>query len=375
MAGLYLHIPFCEQKCHYCDFFSAPPQKDQLQTWHLLLQRNLQLIAEEQAPELETIFFGGGTPSLLTPEQISSILTSCRDLFQLSSNVEISIEANPGTLSPQSLEGYLAAGINRLSLGIQSFDDKALQRLGRKHSAAEAKQSFLLARKIGFTNLSVDLMFALPDQKCFDLAREVEQLLELAPEHVGIYGLSVETDTPLEQFIKSGRFTEADEETYAAGYLLLHRLLSAADYEHYEISNFARPGFRCRHNQAYWQRKTCLAAGAGAHGFDAGGNGRRMAIPADLACYQQRLAAGLNPAELLEGFSPQQAMAETLYLTLRTSDGINATAFAQRFGISLEMVFPQALASLGPQLQQRNDRYFFTVEGWLIYDHLISHFL
>lgn len=375
MAGLYLHIPFCKQKCHYCDFFSAPPAGDQLETWHLLLRRNLQLIAQEQTPELETIFFGGGTPSLLTPEQIDSILGSCRELFPLSPAAEISLEANPGSLTRRSLEAYLAAGINRLSLGIQSFNDQTLQLLGRKHSAARARQVFHLAREIGFTNISVDLIFALPEQRATDIEHEIELLLELAPDHVGIYGLSIESGTPLEKLVNSGQISELDEEFYAEQYLQLNSLLTKAGYEHYEISNFARPGSRCRHNQAYWQRKTCLAAGAGAHGFDALGYGRRTAITCDLLRYQQQLNADQNPAELLEEFDQHQAMAETLYLALRTSDGIDSVAFAQRFGISLEEAFPQALDTLRPQLQVKNGQYSFTVEGWLLYDHLISQFL
>ncbi len=375
MAGLYLHIPFCAQKCHYCDFFSAPPAGDQLGTWHLLLQRNLQLIAQTQTPEIETIFFGGGTPSLLSPVQISSILNCCRSLFPVSSKAEISLEANPCTLTAGSLEGYLAAGINRLSLGIQSFDNRTLQLLGRKHSAEQAKRAFLLARAIGLTNISIDLMFALPGQGAADLEREIEQLLELSPDHVGIYGLSVETGTALKQLVDSGQLFEIDEETYAKNYLQLHDLLSAAGYEHYEISNFARQGSRCLHNQAYWQRKTCLAAGAGAHGFDARAYGKRSAATTDLAQYQQQLDAGQNPVELLEEFDQQQAMAETLYLALRTSDGIDRTAFARRFGISLEDAFPRALKSLSNQLQQKDNHYFLTPQGWLLYDHLISHFL
>ncbi len=375
MAGLYLHIPFCTQKCNYCDFFSAPPTENQLENWHLLLQRNLQLIASQQTPVIETIFFGGGTPSLLSPAQISSVLSCCRKLFSFDHNVEISLEANPSSLTASCLEGYLTAGINRLSLGIQSFDDRTLQLLGRKHTADLAKQTFTLARNIGFSNISVDLIFALPGQATADLEQDVKQLLDLSPDHVGIYGLSIEAETPLEKMVKAGQISEVDEEIYAKSYLLLNRLLTDAGYEHYEISNFARPGSRCLHNQAYWQRKTCLAAGAGAHGFDARAYGKRTAITTNLKRYQQQLNARQNPAELLEEFDLRQAMGETLYLALRTSDGINRAAFNQKFGVSLEEAFPQALDHLRSHLQQKDDRYFFTVESWLLYDHLISHFL
>ncbi len=375
MAGLYLHTPFCRQKCHYCDFFSAPPTGTDLENWHLHLNRNLELIALDQPSSLDSIFFGGGTPSLLTPRQIESILACCNDLFDVHKDAEISIEANPGTLDVRSLQAYLEAGINRLSLGIQSFDDNFLQLLGRKHSAEEAKTTFALARDLGYANISLDLIFALPGQSLSELTQDVEALLELSPDHVGVYGLSIEEGTLFAQWAQSGRLNEADEDSYAESYLLLDRLLESAGYEHYEISNFARPGFRCKHNQTYWQRRTCLAAGAGAHGFDARGFGHRTAIPADLTRYYQRLEAGFDPAEPLETFNKQQAMAETIYLALRTRDGICRSAFAQRFGLLPEEAFPKAFLALKSQLQREKDRWFFPVESWLLYDHLVSHFL
>jgi oxygen-independent coproporphyrinogen-3 oxidase len=370
MAGLYIHVPFCTQKCSYCDFFSAPPAGDQLKNWHLLLQRNLELVAPVPAAGLETIFFGGGTPSLLSPAQVRHVVQSSRSLFEVAAEAEISLEANPCSLSANTLEGYLAAGVNRLSLGIQSFDDQALHLLGRKHNAAQAREVFQLARAVGFANISVDLIFALPQQGIAALHREIEQLLDLAPDHIGIYGLSVETGTPLERLVQQGRLAEIDEETYAAGYLYLSRSLVAAGYQHYEISNFARPGRRCRHNQSYWQRKPCLAVGAGAHAYLPNNYGRRTAIPRDIGRYQRQLAAGTNPAELLEEFDRQQAMAETLYLALRTSDGLERAGFLETFGCS-----PAAFQALKAELHFRQGRYFFGPEQWLIYDHLISHFL
>lgn len=375
MSGLYLHIPFCRKKCHYCDFFSAPPEGNQLANWHLLLQRNLQLIAKKHPPRIETIFFGGGTPSLLSPAQIDKILNCCRNLLPLSPDLEISLEANPGTLNAESLDGYLAAGINRLSLGIQSFDDKSLQRLGRRHNARDAIQSLETARSAGFTNISVDLIFALPGQTIGAIEEEVAQLITLAPDHIGIYGLTIEAGTTMEQLVNSGELLETDEDLYAESYLLLDRQLTAAGFEHYEISNFAQPGFRCKHNLAYWQRKTCLAAGAGAHGFDANGYGRRYAIPADLSHYSEQLDICQDPARSLEKFNRQQAMAETLYLALRTSYGVDGNTFTQNFGISPEDAFPDAFKSLATQLKRKNGRWFFTPEDWLLYDHLISHFL
>ncbi len=375
MAGLYLHIPFCSSKCSYCDFFSVIPRSGELDEYPHLLLRNLELLAAQETPSIDSIFFGGGTPSLLVPRQIGVILSRCRELFRIQPDCEISLEANPGTLSEKALHNYLQAGINRLSLGVQSFDDIHLQMLGRIHSAATAIDTCSAARSAGFDNLSLDLIFALPEQPSAQLSAEIAQVLELAPQHIGIYGLSIEEGTPLAQKLEAGTLSEVGEESYADSYLLLSRRLEAAGFEHYEISNFARPGFRCRHNQGYWQRNDCLAVGAGAHGFDSGTFGSRYAIPADLEAYRTELTAGRLPHQLLETFDRAGAMAETLYLALRTSDGLDSAAFENRFGTPVEQAFPRALERVRPYLRRGSGTLSLSLEGWLIYDHLISHFL
>lgn len=375
MAGLYLHIPFCVSKCHYCDFFSCADNSPLLASWHLLIERHLRLIARQPCPQIDTIFFGGGTPSLLTPAQLTHILDLCRQLFLLSAEIEISLEANPGTLDARRLEAYLAAGINRLSLGVQSFNDTALQQLGRIHSGQQAHQAVRLARQAGFKNISLDLIFALPGQTAFDLQQDLDQLLILAPEHVGIYGLSIEPGTRLHELHAQHQIKDVDEEDYIRFYRQIHDTLRGADFEHYEISNFARPGYRCRHNLGYWQRKTCLAAGAGAHGFDAADNGRRYAIPADLENYQRQLSANRDPAVVLETFTPAQAMSETLYLGLRTVDGIDRQQFFNQFGQPLEQVFARALKRIAPWVESTSNAQKLNLDGWLIYDQLIQHFL
>lgn len=375
VAGLYLHVPFCRKKCSYCDFFSAPPCGTQLETWHLALIRNLHLLDQNSTEPLESVYFGGGTPSLLSPQQIDAVVSTCRHLFPLAVDAEITLEANPADLTRDRLEGYLAAGINRLSLGIQSFCDQRLQQLGRRHSAEQAIRSCQLAREAGFNNLSIDLIFALPGQTVSHLKSEIQQLLALAPEHISIYGLSVEEGTVLEEQVKEGIFHLPSEEAYADAYLYLSEHLQACDYEHYEISNFARRGYRSRHNQGYWRRTTCLAAGCGAHGFDASGYGYRTFVPQDFDRYQQKLARGENPAEVLERFSREQAIAETLYLALRTCDGLNCVEFARRFGQRPEEAYPEARAQLSPYLTANSDRWYIAPQGWLLYDYLIRHFL
>jgi oxygen-independent coproporphyrinogen-3 oxidase len=375
MAGLYVHVPFCVSKCHYCDFFSCADATPLLSSWHLWIERHLRLIARRPSPQLDSIFFGGGTPSLLSPTQITHILDLCRRRFVLAPGAEISLEANPGTLEARHLDAYLAAGINRLSIGVQSFNDNALRQLGRIHSGHEARQAVHLARQAGFKNISLDLIFALPGQKLNDMQQDIAQLLMLTPEHVGIYGLSIETGTRLHELQAQQRLDEIDEEDYVCFYRQIHDKLSAAGYEHYEISNFARPGYRCRHNQGYWQRQTCLAAGAGAHGFDAAGNGLRYEVPADLENYQRQLEAGRDPAVILETFTPAQAMSETLYLGLRTADGIDNQQFSRQFGQHPEQVFARAFTQIAPWLETKDGTQRLSLDGWLIYDQLIQHFL
>jgi oxygen-independent coproporphyrinogen-3 oxidase len=376
MSSLYLHIPFCCRKCPYCDFYSQAGDPQQLADYVDLLCRDLRQLSKQHpdSAELKTIFFGGGTPSLLEARQVRRILELLRNEFGLEGDAEISLEANPGTLDGEKVEGYRAAGVNRLSLGVQSLRDEQLQLLGRIHSAEQAREAVALARGAGFANLNLDLMFNLPGQDCRALDEELRELLDLNPEHLSLYGLSFEEGTEFASRQQSGTLQPVAEEEAAAQYRLLHDRLQQAGFEHYEISNFARPGFRCRHNQVYWQRRACLAAGCGAHGFDAAGYGSRWAVPPDLDRYRQRLEKDENPAELLETFDRREAMAETLYLALRTSDGLSVGDFQERFGQSPEAIFRRQFLKLQPRLQRKNDRWCFDLDGWLLYDHLISQF-
>ncbi|BCR06979.1 coproporphyrinogen III oxidase [Desulfuromonas versatilis] len=376
MPALYLHVPFCRRKCPYCDFYSLPVATAALAGYPELLIRHLRIAAATgwRGP-LDTVFFGGGTPSLLPPAAVAEVLGAARELFGLAPQAEISMEANPGTLSLESLEGYRQAGVNRLSLGVQSLEDGELRRLGRIHSAAQARQAVAWARQAGFANLSVDLMFALPGQTAGSLARQLEALLELSPEHLSCYGLSVEEQTPFYHLHREGGLELPDEETYAELFLALHRSLEAAGFEHYEISNYARPGFQCRHNLRYWQRRGYLGVGAGAHSFCPAGFGRRSEVPGDLQGYARQLAAGRDPARLLEEFDQRGAMAETLYLGLRTAQGVDEKRFRERFGCGVADAFPEALARTAGQLRLEQGRWQMGLSGWLVYDHLISAFL
>lgn len=378
MTSLYLHIPFCARKCPYCDFFSTDRHSPALLAEYvdlLLKQLKLAAAAEIWQEPLTTIFFGGGTPSLLTPHQVGRILQTAAARFDFAAGIEISLEANPGTLSPQSLAGYRATGVNRLSLGAQSLDDQALAQLGRIHSAAEIRQAVAWSRTAGFDNLGLDLIYARSGQSPTDLERELVAFLALEPEHLSCYGLSVEEETPFHALQRRGGLALPDEQSYARQFTLLHDGLDAGGFHHYEISNYARPGRECRHNLGYWRRRGCLALGAGAHAFDPAGWGRRLAVPGDLATYRQALEMGRDPLVELECFDRAGAMAETLYLGLRTAEGVDDRDFTVRFGESLGEHFAPAIARAGSHLHHENGRWTFDLSGWLIYDHLILPFL
>jgi len=372
--GLYLHIPFCRSKCSYCDFYSLVDADGALlQAYPALLRHQLQLAAADWQGPLASVFFGGGTPSLLPAREIAEILATAEHCFGFSPQIEISLEANPGTVTLEELVELHSAGINRLSLGAQATDDESLAALGRSHTHVETLAAVAAARSAGFANLGLDLIYGRPGPS--RLEDDLDRLLALEPQHLSCYALTVEAGTPLAREEAAGRFVAAPEERVAEEYHRLHERLTTAGYEHYEISNFARPGYACRHNRAYWERHAYLGLGAGAHSFRAAGWGERLAVPADLEGYRRRLASGADPAVSLEVFDRSGAMSETLYLGLRTAAGVSEAAFAERFGVGVAAAFPAAMARCGERLRLVDGCWRFDLDGWLLYDHLIAHFL
>jgi len=376
MLGIYLHIPFCQSKCPYCDFFSVVAAESQRRAYPGMLRRHLAWAADHGwAGPVGTVYFGGGTPSLLSPRAIGGVLETIAERFGLTADAEVTLEANPGTVTVARLAGYRASGVNRLSLGLQSLDGRQLAILGRQHDRAAAKQAVRWARQAGFANLSLDLIFALPGQTLPELDAELDSYLALAPEHLSCYGLTAEPQTSLHKLVQAGVLTLPEADFAAEAYLLVHARLRAAGYEHYEIANFARPGHTCRHNLGYWQRRACLGVGAGAHSFRNKGWGERWAVPASLATYSAALRSSREPAECLEQFDRTMAMGETLYLGLRSRLGIEEQAFRRQFGCGVAEAYPQEVARLQPWLSQAAGRWQMSVDGWLLYDRLIQAFL
>ena len=337
-VSLYLHIPFCHTRCYYCDFNTYAGLLPLREPYVRALLSEIELMGtmarlpDGEARRVRTIFFGGGTPSLLSVEQITRILAACRASFAVDREAEITLEANPGTLSLAQLRGLRASGINRLSLGGQSFDADLLKTLGRIHSPAEIVQAVEYARDAGFRSINVDFMFGLPGQSMRHWQETLAQAMTLHPEHLSLYSLIIEEGTPFHTWTREGRITPGDEDLCADMYEYADALLLEHGYMNYEISNWALPGHASRHNLTYWQNLPYLGMGAGAYSFFAG---RRFSDVRDPHQYVRLLKAGQRPedAETIETVGRKQEMAETAFLALRTAPGLHLPTFEQRFGI------------------------------------------
>jgi oxygen-independent coproporphyrinogen-3 oxidase len=356
--GLYLHIPFCIRRCAYCDFFSSEGKRNQLPPYVRALIREIAMTgAAGERPSAGTVFFGGGTPSLLAPEQAERLLGEIRRSFQLAPEAEITLEANPGTLDRGRLEGFRKAGINRLSLGVQSAEDSELALLGRIHSFADAQRTCLDARRAGWANINLDLIYGLPGRSVESWGQTLDRALALSPEHLSLYALTLERGTKLARAVRRGALPAPDEDAAADMYELAEEKLAAAGYRHYEISNWARdgaagadtgwegshdiaesdfPAYACKHNLRYWLNLSYLGFGAGAHGCAAG---RRYANIRSIEKYIERMQAGrarrfpLTPAGASSALrTREEEMRETMWLGLRlTEAGVDRENYRRRF--------------------------------------------
>jgi oxygen-independent coproporphyrinogen-3 oxidase len=378
-VSLYLHIPFCVQKCRYCDFNSVAVAPFSLEEYADLLIREMALRAAMlDAPvTATTLYLGGGTPSLLAPVLVARLVEAAEYHFHLTADAEVTLEANPGTVTAATLGGYRTAGVNRLSLGVQSLDDRFLALLGRVHTAAEAGQAVALARRAGFDNLGIDLIHSLPGQTLGQWQETLREAVALDPEHVSAYGLSIEEGTPFAASMARGELDLPDEEESVRMIETTRDTLAAAGFEPYEIANFARPGRRSRHNQVYWRRGSYLGFGAGAHSFLASGWGVRWHNPPELTAYRSTIATGV-PAELDRTvLTEQEARSEFMFLGLRLLEGVSDAAFHTAFGLGLAEAWPteidaQIAAGL---LESDGDRLRLTRSGLLLANRVFAAFV
>ncbi|MBC8017949.1 MAG: radical SAM family heme chaperone HemW [Verrucomicrobia bacterium] len=377
---LYIHIPFCRQKCHYCAFFSQKYVGDGLNHYAELLCTEMSLVAEKTGTrhKLDSIYFGGGTPSLMDFRQVARLIEQAEHTFGLAAQAEITLEANPGTVDYHRLADFRRAGVNRLSLGIQSFNDRMLATLGRIHTAQEAREAFAAARRAGFKNIGIDLINSLPGQTRKMWRTDLEQALQLAPEHLSVYGLTIEEDTRFAAQYAENSPLLPDEDLSAVMFEMADDLLGTLNYEHYEIANYALPGFRGRHNSGYWKRDGYLGLGAGAHSYlqDTGG-GVRFSNIADLNAYTHALHQAVLPRTDIMPLSRTDALAEYMFLGLRMSDGIVFETFEKEFGIELKDVFGQELELLQSQqlLSADTTAIRLTRRGMLLSNQVFRCFL
>ncbi len=318
--GIYLHVPFCASKCRYCDFYSFASSEKEIDRYTESMCREIVRTAPQFAERpVDTIYFGGGTPSLIGGERLNRLLQAVRDGFRVMADAEITVECNPDSMDDTLLSALRMAGVNRLSVGVQSAHADELRMLGRRHTFAQAEQAIVRAKHMGFSNISLDLMYGLPDQTEERFLQSVDALLKLEPAHLSCYSLKLEPGTPMAEEDP----VLPDGDAQAELYLKLCDTLRQAGYLHYEISNWAKPGKHSRHNSRYWKQSDYLGFGPSAHSCIAG---RRFAYPDDLEqfCTHPQTEA----EEVVAGFPPH---AEYLMLCLRTSDGISAAAFEDRF--------------------------------------------
>lgn len=333
-VSLYLHIPFCHTRCYYCDFNTyagmLPLREPYVRALlvEIALAGELARHADGSLRRARTIFFGGGTPSLLTVAQIKRLLSACRAAFALDEDAETTLEANPGTLLPEQLEGLRAAGINRLSMGSQSFDAQLLKTLGRIHTPEEITQALDYARSAGFSSINLDFMFGLPGQSMGQWQETLKRALDLRPEHLSLYSLIIEEGTPFFDWTRDGRIVPGDEDLCADMYEYADECLQAAGYDNYEISNWALPGHQSRHNMTYWRNLPYLGMGVGAHSFYAG---KRFSNERDPQQYINLLKKRQLPVVESEVIERMQEMSETAFLALRTAQGLHLPTFEKRF--------------------------------------------
>lgn len=382
--ALYLHIPFCTVRCPYCDFNTYQGLLHLLPPFVEALEREIRLWGDLLGrPPLRTLFLGGGTPSLLDPSHLERLLRAVEEAFAPRRGMEVTLEANPDDVEEGRVRAYRALGVNRLSLGVQSLEDRFLRLLGRRHSAEAARRAYRAARRAGMGNINLDLMYGLPGQTLEEWRRDLDAALALAPDHLSAYCLTLEPGTPMERWVREGRLPAPDEDLAAEMYREAHERLGRAGYRHYEISNWARPGRESRHNRVYWRAEPYLGLGPGAHSYLGGCRFREVPWP---GAYIRRVEGwwrrgavrvealtpeglrALGPVEGAQALTREEEMDEFLFLGLRLAEGVREGEFRRRFGEDLGRRYGPALGELEALglLERRGGRVRLTLRGWLL---------
>jgi oxygen-independent coproporphyrinogen III oxidase len=397
MPSLYVHVPFCVKKCDYCAFYSVPLQSSRVKMYLESLGKEIQLRQNEASEGISSLFIGGGTPTALDEEGLEAFLRLVKQGFdfkgqtdrsEFSRDIEQTIEGNPGTLTSQKLTLLRKYGINRISLGAQALNDQLLRRIGRIHTTQEIQEGVHLVRKAGFKNLNLDLMFGLPGQSLSDWQKTLEEVLKLQPEHLSVYGLMVEENTPLA--LNQERINNLpSDDAQAEMYDLAREILGREGYGHYETSNFALPGYECQHNLGYWYGNEYLGLGPGAVSFRINKRAnmlsssineyRRWKNIEDLNQYEQKLANGVHPIDPEEDefLTNQDRIAERIILGLRLAKGLNLEAFKKEFGQNFQDIFPTVLERYLKAGVFRLEGKFLRMESnyWFVANSVLEEFV
>jgi oxygen-independent coproporphyrinogen-3 oxidase len=372
MLGLYVHIPFCSAICNYCNFNRGLFEQGLKDRYLAALIREISQSGRGEA--VDTIFFGGGTPSLLDPREIAAVIAACRGAFEVVPGAEITLETNPETSTLERMEGFRAAGVDRISFGVQSFRESELKRLGRIHSADRARSAVREARAAGFENVSLDLMMWLPQQTPADWRESVDALIEVSPEHASLYLLELYPNAPLREDMARAGWSLAPDDDAADMYLWSLARLDAAGYQQYEISNVSRPGFASRHNLKYWQDGEWLGFGCGAHSTRGGERWKNVSSTEE---YIRRLDAGQPVAADRRVLTRDERLEDALFTGLRLADGLDLEAVGRRYGID---VWGRYAAALAPAMDaglaiRAGGRLRLSRDGMLLANEILSVFV
>lgn len=374
--GIYIHIPFCLHKCDYCDFYSVPVTKlSWLEDYTGSVINELKIRKNEMCTPFTTIYLGGGTPSLLSPPQIERILEAVFTHYQPQGEPEISMEVNPATVNLTKLKALRAAGINRISIGVQSFSDGDLKTLGRIHNGREASVVLSDVSKAGFDNFNIDLIYGLPGQTLAAWRENLDLAMNFNPQHISAYLLQLDPSTPLAKKIEDGILCMLDDDLEASLYYATLDYLQGQGYRHYEISNFARPNGECQHNLLYWHSRPYLGIGSGAVSFD--GIQRSINQPLVESYLEALLENHLPPTKILENMDSGQRLSDAIIMGLRLTEGINRADFQQRFGIDILKNYQDIISNCQSQgiLELKDDRIYLTKRAYFLSNQVLSQFI